>query len=163
MIDTTEVRTGTPEDIDNMMELALSACEENGFVQPNPMKLLAELWAALNLQDGVVGIIGKVGEKPEGAILLRVVNMWYSDQQIIEEKAIFIDPKYRSAKGGRARCLCEYAKKVSDSLHMPLLIGVLSNHRTTGKVKLYERQFGNPSGAFFLYNASTGGWKEAAE
>ena len=163
MTEILDVRTGIPEDIDNMMELALSACEENGFVEPNSIKLLNELWAALNLQDGVVGIIGNVGEKPEGAILLRIVNMWYSDQQIIEEKAIFIDPKYRNAKGGRARCLCEYAKKVSDSLNLPLLIGVLSNHRTAGKVKLYERQFGNPSGAFFLYNASTGGWKQAAE
>ena len=163
MTDVLPVRTGTPEDIDNMMELALSACEENGFVQPNPTKLLGELWAALNLQDGVVGIIGKVGEKPEGAILLRIVNMWYSDQQILEEKAIFISPEYRSAKGGRARCLCEYAKKVADSLSLPLLIGVLSNHRTEGKVRMYERQFGPPSGAFFLYNATTGGWKEAAE
>ena len=127
MTEILDVRTGIPEDIDNMMELALSACEENGFVEPNPIKLLNELWAALNLQDGVVGIIGNVGEKPEGAILLRIVNMWYSDQPIIEEKAIFIDPKYRNAKGGRARCLCEYAKKVSDSLNLPLLIGVLSN------------------------------------
>ena len=163
MTEILDVRTGIPEDIDNMMELALSACEENGFVEPNPIKLLNELWAALNLQDGVVGIIGNVGEKPEGAILLRIVNMWYSDQQIIEEKAIFIDPQFRNEKGGRAGRLCEYAKKVSDSLKLPLLIGVLSNHRTAGKVKLYERQFGNPSGAFFLYNASTGGWKQAAE
>jgi hypothetical protein len=163
MTDTMPVRTGTPEDIDFMMELALSACEENGFVKPNPAKLLNELWAALTLESGVVGIIGKVGEKPEGAILLRIVNMWYSDQQIIEEKAIFIDPQFRNAKGGRAGRLCEYAKKVSDSLKLPLLIGVLSNHRTSGKVRMYERQFGEPSGAFFLYNATTGGWKEAAE
>jgi len=163
MTDTMPVRTGTPEDIDFMMELALSACKENGFVEPNSVKLLNELWAALTLESGVVGIIGKVGEKPEGAILLRIVNMWYSDQQIIEEKAIFIDPQFRNAKGGRAGRLCEYAKKVSDSLKLPLLIGVLSNHRTSGKVRMYERQFGEPSGAFFLYNATTGGWKEAAE
>jgi len=64
MTEILDVRTGTPEDIDNMMELALSACEENGFVEPNPIKLLNELWAALNLQDGVVGILGNVGEKP---------------------------------------------------------------------------------------------------
>ena len=62
MTDTMPVRTGTPEDIDFMMELALSACEENGFVEPNPAKLLNELWAALTLESGVVGIIGKVGE-----------------------------------------------------------------------------------------------------
>ena len=164
MSDNLSVRIGTPDDVDDIMSLALSACDENGFVEPDPVRLLTEIWPALNLEDGVIGIIGKNGEKPEGAILLRVVTMWYSNHQILEEKAVFIDPQYRSAKGGRARCLCEFAKKVADSLGLPLLIGVLSNQRTEGKVRLYERQFGPPSGAFFLYNARTGGWKaEAAE
>ena len=157
------VRVGTPADVDDVMELALAACKENGFVNPNPVKLLQQIWSALNNDHGVVGIIGEPGKKPEGAILLRVVDMWYSDDQILEEKAIFIHPDYRSAKGGRARRLCEFAKQVSDGLGIPLLIGVLSNHRTEAKVRLYERQFGEPTGAFFLYNARTGGWQEAAE
>ena len=89
--------------------------------------------------------------------------MWYSDQDILEEKAIFIHPDYRNAKGGRARRLVEFSKEASDYLKIPLIIGVLSNHRTEAKVRLYERQFGKASGAFFLYNAQTGGWKEAAE
>jgi hypothetical protein len=89
--------------------------------------------------------------------------MWYSDHEVLEEKAIFIHPDFRSAKGGRARKLCEFSKHVSDSLGVPLIIGVLSNHRTEAKIRLYERQFGKPSGAFFLYNATTGGWKDAAE
>jgi hypothetical protein len=89
--------------------------------------------------------------------------MWYSDADVLEEKAIFVDPEYRSAKGGRARRLCEFSKQVSDKLGIPLIIGVLSNHRTEAKVKLYERQFGKPSGAFFLYNAQTGHLQAAAE
>jgi len=157
------VRVGTPADVDDIMELALAACKENGFVNPNPMKLLEQIWAALNRDHGVVGLIGEPGEKPQGAILLRVVSMWYSDEQILEEKAIFIHPDYRSAKGGRARRLCEFAKQISDGLGIPLLIGVLSDHRTEAKVRLYERQFGEPSGAFFLYNARTGAFSEAAE
>jgi hypothetical protein len=48
-------------------------------------------------------------------------------------------------------------------MEMPLLIGVLSNHRTEAKVRLYERQFGKPTGAFFLYNGSTGSVQAAAE
>jgi hypothetical protein len=89
--------------------------------------------------------------------------MWYSDNLVLEEKAIFIHPEYRSARGGRARRLCEFSKHAADTLNIPLIIGVLSNHRTEAKVRLYERQFGKPSGAFFLYNATTGGWKDAAE
>lgn len=163
MSDELKVRTGTPEDVDDIMELALSACEENGFVEPNPRKLLAEIWPALNLDRGLVGVIGEIGKKPEGAVLLRIGTMWYSDHHVLEEKAIFIHPEFRSAKGGRARKLCEFSKQVSDSLGIPLIIGVLSNNRTEAKVRLYERQFGKPSGAFFLYNAHTGAFREAAE
>ena len=112
---------------------------------------------------GLIGVIGPKNGKPEGAILLRIGSMWYSDDQVIEEKAIFIHPEYRSAKGGRARRLCEFSKQVSDQLDIPLIIGVLSNDRTEAKVRLYERQFGKASGAFFLYNARTGGFKAAAE
>lgn len=158
-----EVRIGDPSDVDNMMELALKACDENGFVNPNPVKLLEQIYPALCQDFGLVGIIGKPGEKIEGAVLLRVSKMWYSDQDVLEEKAIFIHPEYRSAKGGRARRLVEFSKEVSDYLKIPLIIGVLSNHRTEAKVRLYERQFGRASGAFFLYNAQTGGWKETAE
>jgi len=163
MAEELKIRVGTVADVDDVMELALSACDENGFVEPNPSKLLNEIYPALNLHYGLVGIIGQPGEKPEGAILLRIGAMWYSDNEVLEEKAIFIHPDYRSAKGGRARRLCEFSKQVADSLGIPLIIGVLSNDRTEAKVRLYERQFGKPSGAFFLYNATTGGWKDAAE
>jgi len=162
-MDKLKIRTGTPEDVDAVMELALSACDENGFVSPNPEKLLAEIWPALNRDRGIIGIIGEENGSAEGAVLLRIGNMWYSDQEVLEEKAIFIHPDFRNAKGGRARRLCEFSKQVADSLGIPLIIGVLSNHRTEAKVRLYERQFGKPSGAFFLYNAQTGGWQEAAE
>ena len=157
------VRVGTPDDIDELMKLALSACDENGFVEPNPQKLLSELWHGLVLADGIVGVIGDPGKKLEGAVLLRIAEMWYSDSRILEEKAIFIHPDYRSAKGGRARRLVEFSKRCADELGIPLLIGVLSNDRTEAKIRLYERQFGKASGAFFLYNARTGMHKMAAE
>jgi GNAT superfamily N-acetyltransferase len=156
MSDEVNIRLGVPEDVHDVMDLALSACDENGFVHPNPEKLLAEIWPALNYDRGLVGLIGPEGQKPEGAVLLRIGNMWYSDQEVLEEKAIFIHPDFRSAKGGRARRLCEFSKQVADEFGLPLIIGVLSNHRTEAKIKLYERQFGKPSGAFFLYNATTG-------
>lgn len=158
-----KVRIGTPEDVDSMMSLALSACEENGFIEPNPKKLLAEIWPALNLDRGLIGIIGQSGDTIEGAVLLRIGNMWYSDKPVLEEKAVFIHPEYRSAKGGRASRLCEFSKKAADELGMPLIIGILSNHRTEAKVRMYQRKFGSPAGAFFLYNATTGNWQHAAE
>ena len=163
MTDDLKIWVGKPEDVDDLMALAMMACDENGFIEPNPVKLLQEIWPALNRDKGIVGFIGVPGEKPQGAILLRICNIWYSDREILEERAVFIHPDFRAAKGGRARRLCEFAKKVADELEMPLTIGVLSSHRTAGKVRLYERIFGQPSGAYFLYGVHTGEWKHAAE
>ena len=157
-----KVWVGKPDDIDDMMELAMLACSENGFVDPNPLRLLAEIWPALNREKGIIGIVGVPGKKPQGAILLRIGQIWYSDQEILEERAVFIHPDYRSAKGGRARKLCDFSKKVADELGLPLTIGVLSNHRTAGKIRMYERIFGAPAGAYFLYGTRTGA-AQAAE
>lgn len=150
-----KIRIGTPDDIDAMMNLAMMATDENSFVDPEPAKLLNDMWPALNNDHGLVGIIGEPGGQIEAAILLRTGKMWYSDKDVLEEKAIFVHPDYRSAKGGRAGKLCDFAKDVADSLGIPLIIGVLSNTRTEAKVRLYKRKFGEPAGAFFLYGAKT--------
>lgn len=162
MTDDIKVRIGTPEDVHNLMELAMLACDENGFVNPNPVKLLNEIWPALQLHEGIIGMIGNPGEKPEAAILLRVGHVWYSDNPVLEERAIFVHPDFRSAKGGRAAKLCRFAKETADRMDMPLMIGVLSNDRTAAKIRMYERQFGSPTGVYFLYKAHTGAWKEAS-
>lgn len=159
-----KVRVGTPEDVHGCMELALMACRENGISQPNAQKLLADVWPSLHQEFGVVGIIGKPNAMPEGVVLLRIGTLWYSDSPIVEEKAVFVHPQFRDAKAGRAKKLCEFSKKVADELGLPLVIGVVSNRRTRGKIKMYERIFGQPAGAYFLYGGKTGEWeKEAAE
>jgi hypothetical protein len=156
------IRTATQVDLDEIMILAMSACEENGFLNPNPAKLAAEIWPALNQDHGICAVIGKKDGPIEGLVLLRIGSMWYSDNLVVEEKAIFIAPEFRSAKGGRAKKLCEFSKRVADTLGIPLIIGVLSNSRTEAKVRMYERQFGERAGVFFLYGAKTGGWQEKA-
>ena len=152
-----EVRTGVVEDFDEVMRLAIEATQENALTQPDMEKLAMPIYGVLSKQiPGIIGVIGPVGKSLEGAILLNIGEMWYSKEQIIEEKAIFVDPEFRSAKGGRARKLAEFAKQVSDALQLPLSIGVLSSSRTAAKMRLYERVFGEPSGVYFLYGAKTG-------
>ena len=43
-------------------------------------------------------------------------------------------------------------------LDIPLVIGILSSERVSGKVRLYERQFGPQSGAYWIYGKKTGDW-----
>lgn len=151
------IRLATVEDLDEVMQLAITACEENGFLNGSAELLAREIYPALLQDHGLCPVIGPPGGAIEGLALLRVGSMWYSHATVVEEKAIFVYPQFRSAKGGRARKLCEYSKHVADCLGIPLLIGVLSNTRTAGKVKLYERLFGAPAGAFWLYGARTTG------
>lgn len=157
------VRVGTPEDVHQFMELCLMGSEENGFVRPDPQRLLDEVWPALNREGGICGVIGAPGaDHFEGGVLLRTCKLWYSDKLVLEERGIFVHPEYRAAKGGRARKLCEFAKTAAEKLGTPLLIGVLSNDRTEGKVRLYERIFGKAAGAYWLINAETGVTNKAA-
>src|ERR1700722_1514180 len=149
------VRTGTPADIHPVMRLALAACEENGLADPDPEMLLREIWPSLNLDGGIIGVIGE-GEALEAAILLRVDCMWYSRSKTLLERAIFVHPDHRKSKVGRAKMLCEFAKKASYDLGLPLVIGVLSTERTEAKSRLYIRQFGDPAGVYFIYNGKTG-------
>lgn len=148
------IRLGTPADLDEVMAAAVAAVAEIGLVDPDPERLLQDVWPALNQDRGIVGIICKPGGKAEGGVLLRVGKMWYSNQDVLEERVIFIPPEFRNIKGGRATRLCEFSKKAAEDLGMPLLIGVMSSVRTEAKVKMYERQFGKPTGAVFLYNAT---------
>lgn len=148
-----KVRAGTPEDLDAMMALAMLAVDDNGLSAPNQIKILRDIWPALHLDHGIVGIIGN---PIEAAILLRVDCLWYSDEPVLLERSIFVHPDFRSAKGGRARLLCDFAYDASVELGLPLVIGILSNERTAGKVRLYERRFGPPAGAYWIVGARTG-------
>lgn len=150
------VRVGTPDDVDAMMAIALAACEENGFIRPNHIKLLENIWAALNMDHGVVGIIGEPGAQIEAAVLLRIGTVWYGDDVTLDEKAIFVHPDYRKGDVGRARTLIKFSMMYSDKLGLPLTLGVLSNERTAAKVRLYRRVLGEPHGAYWIYNARTG-------
>lgn len=150
------VRVGTPEDVHAVMDVALMACDENALCRPNTDKLLQDIWAALNLQHGICGIVGDPGSIVEGVVVLRVGSLWYSDTKTLEERAVFIRPEYRSAKGGRATKLCRFAMQAADTLGMPLSIGVLSDSRTKSKVKMYSRLLGEPTGAYWIYGTRTG-------
>jgi hypothetical protein len=152
-----QIRTATVDDLADVMALAVAGAQENSFLPARVNLILNEVWPAVNQDHGLCGIIGQPNGKPEGIVILRISTMYYSEQMCVEEKIIFVSPEFRSAAGGRARKLCEFSKKVADTLDLPLLIGVCSSERTKAKVKMYERIFGEPAGAYFLYKTKTGG------
>ena len=156
MTEEIQVREGTLEDFKECCRLAIEAVKENALVKPDMNKLLEHIYSSLTNNHGIMGVIGPVGGSLEGGVMLRMGSLWYSSELVLEEKVLFVSEEFRSAKGGRARKLIEWSKGVSDRLGIPLEIGILSNERTHGKMKLYERAFGQPSGIYFLHNGQTG-------
>jgi len=162
MTDEVKVRVAIPEDVDGVMELLMMVCRENGLFEPDLNKVLADIWPCLHQSSGVIGVIGEIGQALEGLVLLKIGSLWYSNEEIVEERTVFVHPKFRKARGGRANKLCHFSKKVADELGLTLIIGILSNQRTESKTKLYNRVFGAPAGAFYLYGQRTGDWKQRA-
>jgi hypothetical protein len=156
-MDNVTVRLATVAELPALMPLAVAAAEENGFLTARKEYLVRALWPALNQDHALCGVIGPVNGPLEGFVLLHIGTIFYSDQECLEEKVVFVPPEYRAAKGGRARKLCEFSKHAADTLNLPLLIGICSSSRTVAKVKLYQRIFGEPSGAYWLYRTKTGG------
>ena len=154
------VRVATTKDLKEIMALSVEAAKENGFLNANTTLLLKAVWGPLNQDHGIIGCIGT--NPIEGMVVLNIGTVFYSDQECIEERTVFVRPEFRSAKGGRAKKLVEFSKSVSDNLGLPLLIGIMSNERTKAKIKLYERLIGPPSGAYWLYQTRTGGHEVVA-
>lgn len=150
------VRVANLDDLDPVMALCMAAVEDNGFLGADPIKLVHAVYPALMLDGGVIGVVEEPDGTLSGGVLLHISKHWYSEESFLEEKSVFIHPDFRRVKGGRAARLMEFAKHTSDTLGLPLLIGVLSSERTEGKTRLYKQKFGEPSGAFFLYNGRTG-------
>jgi GNAT superfamily N-acetyltransferase len=151
MHDDISVRIGTPADLDEVMALAQMMHEEIGLTAFEAGKVLPEIYAALHKDHGLMGLIGAPDGPVEAGILLVIGKFFYSDEDVLEERGLFVHPEYRQAKGGRAARLCEFAKHAADRLGMLLHMGVFNDVNADAKLRLYRRQFGEPAGAFFLY------------
>lgn len=145
------VRLATREDEEDLMNLCRELWEENGMFSMSDDLVRMMLHRAFSKQGGIIGVIGEKG-KLEGCISIILGTLWYSTEWHLEELFNYVRPQFR--KSDRAKQLIQFAKKMSDEVGIPLIIGVISNERTEAKVRLYERQLHKPAGAFFVYKGN---------
>lgn len=103
---------------------------------------------------GVVGVIGPVGSL-EAAIMLILGSPWYSEAITMDDCMSFVDKRHRISN--HARALLGYAKGIVDQIRIgnpefKMILGIVSNVRTSEKVRLYSRQM-TAVGAYFMYPA----------
>ena len=148
-----QIRVAVIEDLPDLLELCRDLFFENGISKVDWEIGGEGLKRAINGEGAVIGVIGPVGAI-EAATHLQISNFWYSSEPHLEELFSYVRPKYRRSENAKA--LIDFGKRCAEGLGVPLLIGILSNHRTEEKIRLYRRRLGAPSGAFFLVGGKTG-------
>lgn len=141
------------------MLLCRALHQENGLFPLDEEKVRQMLRRAFNREGGLIGVIGPPGDL-QAVIYMLLSTFWYSQSAHFEELFVYVRPEYRQTlelpeaeRFSRVKALADFAKWCSDSSGIPLVIGVVSDARTAGKVALYERFFGKPVGSFFYYEA----------
>lgn len=149
------VRIAKPDDHHEIWRLFLMVHKENGVFPLSPEKVEFFLQRALYpdripLGDtgprGTIGVIGPIGSL-EGFVLVFIGCYWYTDQRHIEEYSVFVDPEHRAS--GHAQALIQWMKDQVEITKLPLVTGIISNHRTEAKCRLYRRMLPK-IGEFFL-------------
>lgn len=147
--DCPDVRLADVSDIEELMRITQLACEEDGQHSYDPEKVFDVLRTHFEKRGGVIGVIGEKGQELKGYIIMLVQDIWYSRDFHVQELSLFVTPEHR--RSNYAKQLMAFSKQTSKALNINLTIGVLSNHRTAAKVRLYQRQFPQV-GAYFVYH-----------
>ena len=142
------VRLATPKDEEKILDLLMLMHEENGLFEMDNDSVREMVRKVLNRENGIIGVIDGE-EEIEAAVCLVIDKLWYAKTWCLNDVFNFVAPKYR--RSTRAKSLISFAKRYSDQVGIPLLMGIVSNVRTEAKIKLLERQL-QKAGAFFIYN-----------
>lgn len=143
-----EVRLATIKDKENLLKLCTMLHSENALFPMDEQLVSDKLDHALTAKGGIIGVIGTAGDL-EACIYLELARLWYTRDFHLEEFWSFVRPDKRQSQ--HAKNLIAFAKKTTEQLRIPLLIGIVSNHRTEAKCRLYQRQLPK-AGEYFLYN-----------
>lgn len=152
------VRVAVEADFPQLMLLCKSLHEENGVSNVDWPGVAAKIMQGLAQDQAMIGVIGEIGAI-EAAIYLEISTFWYSTDIMLQELFAFVLPAYR--RSDNAKALIEFGKGCTHRFSVPWLIGIISNQRTQAKIRLYSRRLGAPSGAFFLFGATTGAERHA--
>ena len=152
-----QVRLATWDDEEDLMRLLSLMHSESGLLPLDEMRAREMFRRAFEKRGAIIGVIGEVGNI-KAMIFLLISQFWYTQQLHLEELFNFVRPDER--KSDYAKRMIAFAQKCAKETKLPLIIGVLTNDRMVGKVRLYRRNLGYPAGAFFVYNSQ---WQNVDE
>lgn len=101
-----------------------------------------------------IGVIPGDNGDIAGSIYLSVELPFCSESPFLAELWNYVFPNYR--KSNNAKTLIAFSKTIASIIQIPLVIGVFTSERVMAKCRLYQRQLGEPSGQFFIYQGARG-------
>ena len=144
------VRIATPKDEPAIMAMCKRLHLENGLFSYDEDKVRAVIRKCYKQEGSIVGVIEKNGTI-EASTCLMISDFYYTAEWHLAELWNFVDEPYR--RSHNAEALIEFGKSCSDKMKVPFFTGIITNRSMAGKVRLYRRSLGYPTGAFFVYNA----------
>lgn len=145
------VRIALPSDEEEVMAMCRRLHAENGLFSLNEDKVRSYIRKCYDQTGTIVGVIGEPGHI-EASTCLLISDFYYTDDWHIAELWNFVDADYRRSRNAEA--LIAFGKSCSDKMRVPFFTGIITNKQMAGKVRLYRRSLGYPTGAFFIYNAN---------
>lgn len=147
MLTTLQVRKANPRDRNVILDICEQNHRENGQFSLAMPKVEGMVDKALTDQGAIIGTVGR--DKIEGLIILLIAQFWYTEDWALEEIMNFVLPDHR--RSTHAKDMIAFAKRCSEEIGIPLVIGVVANERTKAKIELYRRQLGEPVGGYFIH------------
>lgn len=148
------VRFAVPPDEDKIVSMIALLHDENGLFPLSERRVRQYMRRYFDKEGAIIGVVGDEGN-PVGSIYLGMEQPYYSETWCLNEAWNFVHPDYR--RSDYAKKLIGWAKRISDEMKLPFQIGIVSNHRTEAKIRLYEKQGLERAGAFFIYNRQFAG------
>ena len=160
------VRGATAADEPQLWVLLRQMWDENGLFPMSETKVQFYLDRVLRPESvapedtGPRGVIGVIGPSSyiEGAIMLILAPVWYSDSISLQDCINYVREDCRQSD--HAKALISYSKHMTDEIRkahhdFQMMVGIVSTKRTAAKVRLYRKQLAE-IGSFFLYPTPPG-------
>lgn len=144
------VRLADPADEEDILAMCQRLHDENGLFTLSIDRVKACLERYYTRQGAIVGVIGAPGNL-QASTCLEMSNFYYTNDLHLAELWNFVDAPFR--RSHNAEALIQFCKDCADKMKMPLFTGIITNRQMAGKVRLYRRYLGYPTGAFFVYNS----------
>jgi len=141
------VRIAREADEVSLFSLLTLMHAENGMAPMSADRVLDRLRMGTRGQGGIVGVIdGPAGI--EASVGLYFSQLWYASAPThMEESWLFVRPDRR--RSDHAKKLIGFAIWTAKRIGLPLMMGVMTKHRLSAKLRLYQRQLTQVGAIFY--------------